>query len=65
MVKKIALKIREDLKKEVNLLSITPGLAVVLVGDDPASEMYVKMKKKACEEIGIKSYSHQLSEKTT
>lgn len=37
-----------------------PGLAVVLVGDDPASEVYVRNKEKACEEAGIKSFRHNL-----
>ncbi len=42
-----------------------PGLAVVLVGNDPASRIYVNNKKKACEEIGIRSFEYILPEKTT
>jgi len=63
--KKISASIKAELKKEVELLSVVPGLAVVLVGNNAASEMYVKMKKKACEEIGIRSFHHQLSASTT
>ncbi|HEX9093061.1 MAG TPA: bifunctional methylenetetrahydrofolate dehydrogenase/methenyltetrahydrofolate cyclohydrolase FolD [Coriobacteriia bacterium] len=39
---------------------VTPGLAVVLVGDDPASQSYVNMKERDCERIGIRSYDHRL-----
>jgi len=46
-----------DMKKFWN---ITPGLAVVLVGDDPASRVYVRNKVKACEDVGIRSYSEKL-----
>ncbi len=42
-----------------------PGLAVILVGDDPASQVYVNNKKKACEQTGIVSFSHTLPENTT
>ena len=53
--KKIALEIRENLKEEIlSLLEKgkgAPGLAVVLVGEDPASEVYVRMKKRGCEEV--------------
>lgn len=42
-----------------------PGLAVILVGPDPASSIYVKNKRKACEEVGINSFSYDLSETTT
>ena len=38
-----------------------PGLATVLVGDNPASHVYVKSKHKACQEVGIQSFGHQLS----
>jgi methylenetetrahydrofolate dehydrogenase (NADP+)/methenyltetrahydrofolate cyclohydrolase len=56
-------KIKEECKKEVINLKqngITPGLAVVLVGDDPASHSYVKMKAKACKETGIYSIVHEM-----
>ncbi len=42
-----------------------PGLAVVLVGSDPASQVYVRHKRKACESVGIISYSHDLPETTS
>ncbi|HHY73094.1 MAG TPA: bifunctional methylenetetrahydrofolate dehydrogenase/methenyltetrahydrofolate cyclohydrolase FolD [Bacillus bacterium] len=54
--KEIATQLREEMKVEVNKLQeqgVTPGLAVILVGDDPASHSYVKGKKKGCEEVGI------------
>ncbi|MCL2318413.1 MAG: bifunctional 5,10-methylene-tetrahydrofolate dehydrogenase/5,10-methylene-tetrahydrofolate cyclohydrolase, partial [Methanomassiliicoccaceae archaeon] len=44
---------------------ITPGLAVVLVGSDPASEVYVRMKGKKCEELGMRSVTIVLPEKTS
>jgi methylenetetrahydrofolate dehydrogenase (NADP+)/methenyltetrahydrofolate cyclohydrolase len=56
--KKVAAEIRQELKQEVDELKargVTPGLAVVLVGDNPASAVYVRMKAKACEEVGIYS----------
>jgi methylenetetrahydrofolate dehydrogenase (NADP+)/methenyltetrahydrofolate cyclohydrolase len=51
----------ENLKKE----GINPGLAVILVGEDPASKVYVANKKKACEYIGINSFEYKLPEETT
>lgn len=63
--KKIAQEIRENLKDEVTQLESegrVPGLSVVLVGSDPASETYVSMKEKAAEEIGIYSDMHYLDE---
>ena len=53
---KIASQIKEELKVRINTLrfgSVAPGLAVVLVGDDPASETYVRMKGKDCENLGM------------
>jgi methylenetetrahydrofolate dehydrogenase (NADP+)/methenyltetrahydrofolate cyclohydrolase len=62
--KSLSKKIKERIKKEVEELKatrgITPGLAVILVGDDPASHTYVKMKEKACEEVGIYSIVHKM-----
>ena len=46
-------------------LGRAPGLAVILVGDDPASQVYVANKIKACHEAGIESFEHRLPEKTT
>ena len=66
--KNIAAEIRASLAKRVEQLSTqgnTPGLDVVLVGDNPASKVYVRMKKKACEEIGVNSTIHRLPEETS
>jgi len=63
--KKLSVKIRENVKVEVQKLQekeITPGLAVILVGEDPASAAYVKMKSKACKEAGIYSIAHEMPE---
>ena len=62
-----AKEIKELLKAEVNQLTsrnIVPGLAVVLVGSDPASNVYVKSKKKTCKALGIESFSYELPENT-
>ena len=56
--KAIAAAVRADVKSEVQALKeqgIFPGMAVVIVGDDPASRIYVNNKKKACAEVGIYS----------
>ncbi len=62
--KSLAMKIRKKIKAEVELLNqkhdIVPGLAVILVGDDPASQAYVKMKAKACKEVGFYSIVHEM-----
>jgi len=66
--KAIAAEIREEIAADVAELKergVTPGLAVVLVGDDPASRVYVTMKEKACEKAGIFSDEHKLSAETT
>lgn len=63
--KALAKKIRDQLKVEVDVLKtnkIIPKLAVIMVGDNSASKVYVKNKSKACEEIGIKYEEHLLSE---
>ncbi|MBD3841157.1 MAG: bifunctional methylenetetrahydrofolate dehydrogenase/methenyltetrahydrofolate cyclohydrolase FolD [Campylobacterales bacterium] len=63
--KSLALKIRTKVKDDVKTLQqkgITPGLAVVLVGSDPASAAYVNMKSKACKEAGIYSIVHEMPE---
>jgi methylenetetrahydrofolate dehydrogenase (NADP+)/methenyltetrahydrofolate cyclohydrolase len=51
--KKIAGQIRDEIKKEIADLKITPGLAAILVGADPASHLYVNLKERACAEVGI------------
>jgi len=53
--KKIAEDIRAELKKKTSKLKEKPGLAVVLVGDNPASQVYVNMKEKKCDEVGFYS----------
>ena len=67
--KKISAEIREELKAKVAEMQSkygnVPGLAVVLVGDDPASAVYVRMKGKGCEEIGIRSFQYILPETIT
>lgn len=66
--KELAKHIREGLKEEVTELKnaeIYPKLAVIMVGDDPASKVYVKNKSKACEDVGIEYEEHLLSSKTT
>ncbi|MHC4131823.1 MAG: bifunctional methylenetetrahydrofolate dehydrogenase/methenyltetrahydrofolate cyclohydrolase FolD [Planctomycetota bacterium] len=66
--KKIAQQMREELKKEVEQLkvkSIIPGLGVILVGEDPASQSYVRSKERACEKIGIYSDDNHLPAETT
>jgi methylenetetrahydrofolate dehydrogenase (NADP+)/methenyltetrahydrofolate cyclohydrolase len=62
--KKIAQSIREKIKIEAAKLAVKPGLAVVLVGADPASQIYVNSKAKACQEIGFYSEIHRLPETT-
>ncbi|MEI6892524.1 MAG: bifunctional methylenetetrahydrofolate dehydrogenase/methenyltetrahydrofolate cyclohydrolase FolD [Pontiella sp.] len=66
--KQIAADIREELKVEVSRLKekgIVPGLGVILVGEDPASQSYVSAKEKACKDIGIFSDDNRLSVDTT
>lgn len=66
--KAVSATLRESLKQEVAELvaqGITPGLAVVIVGDDSASRVYVNNKKKACAELGIYSEEHALPAETT
>jgi len=64
--KALAKKIEENVTHEVAQLKIqrgrTPGLAVILVGQDPASQTYVSMKKKACDRVGFYSVSHEMPE---
>lgn len=59
----LSLEIKNRAKKDIKILrekGVTPGLAVVMIGDDPASHTYVKMKEKACEEVGIYSILHKM-----
>lgn len=66
--KQISEEIRNSLKNEVEQLKgqgLTPGLAVILVGEDPASGVYVRNKEKACHDLGFYSEVHRLSADTT
>ena len=61
-----AKELRKNLKKRVHAFAeqtgYAPGLGVVLVGEDPASAVYVRNKERACEKTGIRSFHHQLAE---
>ena len=50
---------------ELKAKGVTPGLAVIIVGEDPASQVYVRNKEKACEEVGFYSEKFALPENTT
>ena len=58
--KALAATIRADLKAKIEMSEKKPGLAVVIVGEDPASRIYVRNKIKACAELGIRSYAYEL-----
>ena len=63
--KVIAEGLRAEIAAEVKKLRIKPGLAVVLVGEDPASQVYVKNKAKMTEEVGMLSFEHRLPAETS
>lgn len=66
--KVVSARVKQELKAEIETLKNDgkqTGLAVVLVGEDPASKVYVRNKEKACEEIGVYSEMHKLPEETT
>lgn len=67
--KALAQQVEEEVKSGVEDLKsnrgITPGLATILVGDDPASKMYVRLKHRACERVGIKAEDHLLPAEAT
>ena len=67
--KKVSAEVEEEVRQQTLKLKethgITPGLAVVIVGDDPASRVYVNNKKKACELVGFKSEEYALPAETT
>lgn len=62
--KKISLQVKEEIKKEVKEIKektgLVPGLAIILVGDNPASKIYVNSKIKGCSELGFESFAHFL-----
>lgn len=59
--KAVAARIRERVKGEVAAMASPPGLATILVGDDPASAIYVRMKREDSAEVGIESFHHEPS----
>ena len=65
----LAARIKQDVQNAIELMvkdhDVPPGLAAVRVGDDPASEVYVRNKIRACEEVGIRSEHHALPESTS
>ncbi|MBR6045829.1 MAG: bifunctional methylenetetrahydrofolate dehydrogenase/methenyltetrahydrofolate cyclohydrolase FolD [Ruminococcus sp.] len=66
--KAVSAQVKERIRVEAEKLKeqgIEVGLAVVIVGDDPASKVYVRNKKKACEEVGFASYEYALPAETT
>jgi len=67
--KTIASKLLQDIKRQVDARLAggkpVPGLAVILIGGDPASSIYVRNKRKACETAGVRSISHDLPASTT
>lgn len=68
MGKEVSARIKAELKTEVENLKkegINPGLAVIIVGEDPASQVYVRNKERACEECGIYSEKYALTAETT
>lgn len=63
--KKIRAEIGQEIEKNVIAMGRPPSLAVILVGDDSASQVYVKNKEKACAEVGIRSINHKLDQNTS
>ncbi len=67
--RKLSKKVEEKVKQGVDELKaekgITPGLATILVGEDPASKLYVRLKHKACDRVGIHAEDHYMPEPTT
>lgn len=63
--KLIASQITDEIKKQTSVLDVIPGLALILVGNNPASEIYVKMKSKKCAELGFYSVIERKPETTS
>src|SRR5215210_2768605 len=55
----VAAKVREEVKREVDAMERKPGLATILVGEDPASAVYVRMKREDSAQVGIESFHHE------
>jgi methylenetetrahydrofolate dehydrogenase (NADP+) / methenyltetrahydrofolate cyclohydrolase len=62
--KAVAAEVRERVRAEVADMDVKPGLATILVGDDPASHVYVRNKRNASAEVGIQSFHHELEAST-
>jgi methylenetetrahydrofolate dehydrogenase (NADP+)/methenyltetrahydrofolate cyclohydrolase len=62
--KAVAAQVRARVREQVAAMDTKPGLATIIVGDDPASHVYVRNKRKACEEVGIESFHHELDAST-
>ena len=67
--KAISAQIREEIAEKVKLYNektgLRPGLAVIIVGENPASQVYVRNKKKACEQVGFNSWVYEMPESMT
>lgn len=63
--KAVSASVRERIAREASTMEEKPGLAVVIVGDDPASHVYVRNKKRGCEEVGFNSWVHELPSETS
>ena len=60
--KKVSEELRQELKEEISKLDKKPELVVILIGEDPASKVYVNTKERKCKEVGIISHKYELSE---
>ena len=60
--KKIAKELQLKLRKKIVEEKITPALAAILIGDNPASELYLKLKEKACRKVGLEFYKYYCEE---
>jgi methylenetetrahydrofolate dehydrogenase (NADP+)/methenyltetrahydrofolate cyclohydrolase len=60
--KALSMRLRQEMKEKIQSMPICPGLAVVIVGSDPASQIYVRNKVKACNEVGVQSFVYELPE---
>ncbi|HPS89726.1 MAG TPA: tetrahydrofolate dehydrogenase/cyclohydrolase catalytic domain-containing protein, partial [Methanosarcina vacuolata] len=65
LAKQIEAEVASGVEALVSGRGVTPGLATVLVGDDPASKMYVRLKHRACERVGIRAEDHFLPAETS
>src|ERR1051326_3650971 len=67
--KKLAQTMQAEIASQVADLvqdrGIKPGLAAILVGDNPASQVYVRNKRRACEQVGVRSWLHELPKETS